>query len=242
MAGGRAVSTHNRRAGRCAGGACSTCRPNSVSLSARTDDAGCACRKGFWLARATNLVRDTELKMPASTPKQHARGRGIRRSFPTIRRIILTSINFAISLTAGPDGARGKRINGAWMFFLNGPASKVHARPTSALMRRDPSAHHTKKLSKQQVKTTLLGALRGQCACSGFYTSGSDPATVPGTRKAPSAKLETNCAMGPALHRKRSTGQWTSGLGDHPMNERLLCAMEVRGQSMTRSGARQREM
>jgi hypothetical protein len=80
--------------------------------------------------------------------------------------------------------------------------------------------HHTKKLSKQQVKHDPFLALSGASALRGFYTSGLILHRP--DEEAPERKLEIELRNGPALPAKlidKIGGQWVE---INPMNERLV--------------------
>ena len=80
--------------------------------------------------------------------------------------------------------------------------------------------HHTKKLSKQQVKDDPFLALSGASALRGFYTSGLILHRP--DEEASERKLEIELRNGPALPPKlidKVGGQWVE---INPMNERLV--------------------
>ncbi len=79
--------------------------------------------------------------------------------------------------------------------------------------------HHTKKLSKQQVKDDPFLALSGASALRGFYTSGLILHRP--DEESPERRLEIELRNGPALRAKlidKVKGQWVEL---NPMNERL---------------------
>jgi len=83
-------------------------------------------------------------------------------------------------------------------------------------------AHHTKKLSKLQVKDDPFLALSGASALRGFYTSGLILHRP--DEDASERKLEIELRNGPALPSKlidKVRGQWVE---INPMNERLVRA------------------
>ena len=85
--------------------------------------------------------------------------------------------------------------------------------------------HHTRKLSKQQVKDDPFLALSGASALRGFYTSGLIMHRP--DEDCPQRKLEIELRNGPALPPKvidKVGGQWVE---INPMNERLV-RQEVR--------------
>ena len=80
--------------------------------------------------------------------------------------------------------------------------------------------HHTKKLSKQQVKDDPFLALSGASALRGFYTSGLILHRPDEDRS--ERKLEIELRNGPALPAKvidKVGGAWVE---INPMNERLV--------------------
>jgi hypothetical protein len=82
--------------------------------------------------------------------------------------------------------------------------------------------HHTRKLSKQQLKDDPFLALSGASALRGFYTSGLILHRP--DEDAPERKLEIELRNGPALPSKlidKVGGQWVE---INPMNERLVRA------------------
>ena len=81
-------------------------------------------------------------------------------------------------------------------------------------------AHHTKKLSKHQVKDDPFLALSGASALRGFYTSGLILHRP--DEDNPQRKLEIELRNGPALTAKlidKVKGEWVE---INPMNERLV--------------------
>jgi hypothetical protein len=117
----------------------------------------------------------------------------------------------------GPDGG-GENDNTAMMFFLKERVEVLrdHIDPDCGVI----LIHHTKKLSKQQVKDDPFLALSGASALRGFYTSGlilHRPDEDCSQRK-----LEIELRNGPALPAKlidKVGGQWVE---INPMNERLV--------------------
>src|SRR5690606_26004065 len=80
--------------------------------------------------------------------------------------------------------------------------------------------HHTKKLSKQQVKDDPFLALSGASALRGFYTSGLILHRP--NEEVSQRRLEIELRNGPALPAKlvdKVNGQWVE---INPMNERLV--------------------
>ncbi|WP_104492453.1 AAA family ATPase [Paracoccus denitrificans] len=107
----------------------------------------------------------------------------------------------------GPDSG-GENDNSAMMFFLRERVEALQAavNPDAGVI----LVHHTKKLSKQQVKDDPFLALSGASALRGFYTSGMilhRPDEEVSTRR-----LEIELRNGPALAPKlvdKIGGAWT---------------------------------
>jgi hypothetical protein len=117
----------------------------------------------------------------------------------------------------GPDGG-GENDNTAMMFFLKERVEVLrdYINPDCGVI----LVHHTKKLSKQQVKDDPFLALSGASALRGFYTSGLILHRP--DEEAPERKLEIELRNGPALPAKlidKVGGQWVEL---NPMNERLV--------------------
>ena len=93
----------------------------------------------------------------------------IRAAFPDEPPDVI-SIDPIRNVFDGGPGGEGENDNGAMLFFLQ---SRVEAlrdmvAPEAGII----LAHHTKKLSKQQVKDDPFLSLSGASALRGFYTSG----------------------------------------------------------------------
>lgn len=94
---------------------------------------------------------------------------GIRSAFPDAPPDIICIDPIRNLFDGGPEG-EGENDNGAMLFFLQ---SRVEAlRDMVAPEAGVILAHHTKKLSKQQVKDDPFLSLSGASALRGFYTSG----------------------------------------------------------------------
>ena len=94
---------------------------------------------------------------------------GIRSAFPDAPPDIIGIDPIRNLFDGGPEG-EGENDNGAMLFFLQ---SRVEAlRDMVAPEAGVILAHHTKKLSKQQVKDDPFLSLSGASALRGFYTSG----------------------------------------------------------------------
>src|SRR5690606_28213557 len=119
----------------------------------------------------------------------------------------------------GPDSG-GENDNSAMMFFLRERVEALQAavNPDAGVI----LVHHTKKLSKQQVKDDPFLALSGASALRGYYTTGlilhrpDEDSTA--------RRLEIELRNGPALPAKlvdKVNGRWVEL---NPMNERLVRA------------------
>lgn len=93
----------------------------------------------------------------------------IRQAFPDAPPDVIC-IDPIRNLFDGGPGGEGENDNGAMLFFLQ---SRVEAlRDAVAPEAGVILAHHTKKLSKQQVREDPFLSLSGASALRGFYTSG----------------------------------------------------------------------
>jgi hypothetical protein len=143
----------------------------------------------------------------------------IRRAFPADPVDIICIDPIRNIFDGGPDGG-GENDNGAMMFFLKDRVEVLrdHINPDCGVI----LAHHTKKLSKQQVKDDPFLALSGASALRGFYTSGLILHRP--DEESPQRKLEIELRNGPALAPKlidKVNGEWVE---INPMNERLVRA------------------
>jgi len=141
----------------------------------------------------------------------------IRRAFPTDPVDIICVDPIRNLFDGGPDGG-GENDNGAMMFFLKDRVEVLrdHINPDCGVI----LIHHTKKLSKQQVKDDPFLALSGASALRGFYTSGLILHRP--DEESPQRKLEIELRNGPALAPKlidKVNGEWVE---INPMNERLV--------------------
>ena len=141
----------------------------------------------------------------------------VQTAFPDAPPDILCVDPIRNLFDGGPDGG-GENDNTAMMFFLKERVEVLrdHIDPDCGVI----LIHHTKKLSKQQVKDDPFLALSGASALRGFYTSGlilHRPDEESSQRK-----LEIELRNGPALPPKvidKVGGQWVE---INPMNERLV--------------------
>jgi hypothetical protein len=170
-------------------------------------------------AARDNLVATPKLKMLLDTEGSVRVAHAIRAAFPdeTVDIICIDPIRNLFD--GGPDGG-GENDNTAMMFFLKERVEVLrdYVNPDCGVI----LAHHTKKLSKLQVKDDPFLALSGASALRGFYTSGLILHRP--DEDAPERKLEIELRNGPALPSKlidKVRGQWVE---INPMNERLVRA------------------
>ena len=145
--------------------------------------------------------------------------RAIQAAFPDAPVDIICIDPIRNLFDGGPDGG-GENDNTAMMFFLKDRVEVLrdYVNPDCGVI----LAHHTKKLSKLQVKDDPFLALSGASALRGFYTSGLILHRP--DEDAPERKLEIELRNGPALPSKlidKVRGQWVE---INPMNERLVRA------------------
>ena len=143
----------------------------------------------------------------------------IRRAFPADPVDIICIDPIRNLFDGGPDGG-GENDNGAMMFFLKDRVEVLrdHINPDCGVI----LVHHTKKLSKQQLKDDPFLALSGASALRGFYTSGLILHRP--DEESPQRRLEIELRNGPALAAKvidKVNGAWVE---QNPMNERLVRA------------------
>lgn len=164
-----------------------------------------------------NLVATPKLNLLLDAEGSVRVAEAIRRTFPTEPVDIICIDPIRNLFDGGPDGG-GENDNSAMMFFLKDRVEVLrdHINPDCGVI----LAHHTKKLSKQQVKDDPFLALSGASALRGFYTSGlilHRPDEESSQRK-----LEIELRNGPALAAKlidKVKGEWVE---INPMNERLV--------------------
>ena len=163
------------------------------------------------------FVATPKLKMLLDTEGSMRVAEAIRRAFPTDPVDIICVDPIRNLFDGGPDGG-GENDNGAMMFFLKDRVEVLrdHINPDCGVI----LIHHTKKLSKQQVKDDPFLALSGASALRGFYTSGLILHRP--DEESPQRKLEIELRNGPALAPKlidKVNGEWVE---INPMNERLV--------------------
>ncbi|SEN82275.1 RecA-family ATPase [Pseudorhodobacter antarcticus] len=164
-----------------------------------------------------NLVATPKLKMLLDTEGSMRVAEAIRRAFPADPVDIICIDPIRNIFDGGPDGG-GENDNTAMMFFLKERVEVLrdHINPDCGVI----LAHHTKKLSKLQVKDDPFLALSGASALRGFYTSGLILHRP--DEESPQRKLEIELRNGPALAPKlidKVHGEWVE---INPINERLV--------------------
>lgn len=168
-------------------------------------------------AARDTFVATPKLKMLLNNEGSVRVARAVQTVFPDAPPDILCVDPIRNLFDGGPDGG-GENDNTAMMFFLKERVEVLrdHIDPDCGVI----LIHHTKKLSKQQVKDDPFLALSGASALRGFYTSGlilHRPDEDCSQRK-----LEIELRNGPALPPKvidKVGGQWVE---INPMNERLV--------------------
>jgi len=166
-----------------------------------------------------NLVATPKLNLLLDVEGSVRVAQAIRRAFPAEPVDIICIDPIRNLFDGGPDGG-GENDNTAMMFFLKERVEVLrdHINPDCGVI----LAHHTKKLSKQQVKDDPFLALSGASALRGFYTSGLILHRP--DEENPQRKLEIELRNGPALEPKiidKVKGEWVE---INPMNERLVRA------------------
>lgn len=168
-------------------------------------------------AARDNLVATPKLSMLLDADGSARVAEAIKRAFPTEPVDIICIDPIRNLFDGGPDGG-GENDNAAMMFFLKNrvEALRDHINPDCGVI----LVHHTKKLSKQQVKDDPFLALSGASALRGFYTTGLLLHRT--DEESPERRLEIELRNGPALRAKlidKVKGQWVEL---NPMNERLV--------------------
>ncbi len=120
-------------------------------------------------AARDNLVVTPKLQMLLDDEGSARVARAIQAAFPDAPLDILCIDPIRNLFDGGPDGG-GENDNAAMMFFLKDRVEVLrdHVNPDCGVI----LVHHTKKLSKHQVKEDPFLALSGASALRGFYTSG----------------------------------------------------------------------
>lgn len=180
-------------------------------------------------ARVLVAARDTfvatpKLKLLLDTEGSVRVARAIQAAFPDAGPDIICIDPIRNLFDGGPanshGGSGGENDNTAMMFFLKDRVEVLrdYINPACGVI----LVHHTRKLSKQQLKDDPFLALSGASALRGFYTSGLILHRP--DEDAPERKLEIELRNGPALPSKlidKVGGQWVE---INPMNERLVRA------------------
>ncbi len=170
-------------------------------------------------AARDNLVATPKLQMLLDAEGSVRVAAAIRRSFLAEPVDIICIDPIRNLFDGGPDGG-GENDNAAMMFFLKDRVETLrdHIDPDCGVI----LVHHTRKLSKQQLKDDPFLALSGASALRGFYTTGlilHRPDEDSSQRR-----LEIELRNGPALPAKlvdKVNGRWVEL---NPMNERLVRA------------------
>jgi hypothetical protein len=163
------------------------------------------------------FVTTPKLKMLLDTEGSVRVAEAIRRSFPDAPVDIICIDPIRNLFDGGPDGG-GENDNTAMMFFLKERVEVLrdHIDPDCGVI----LVHHTKKLSKHQVKEDPFLALSGASALRGFYTTGLILHRP--DEEASERRLEIELRNGPALPAKvvdKVNGTWTELT---PSSERLV--------------------
>ncbi|PWG15790.1 AAA family ATPase [Salibaculum griseiflavum] len=170
-----------------------------------------AARDTFVTTPKLKLLLDDEGSVQAA--------RAIQTAFPEAPPDIICVDPIRNLFDGGPEGG-GENDNTAMMFFLKDRVEVLrdHIDPDCGVI----LVHHTRKLSKHQVKEDPFLALSGASALRGFYTSGLILHRP--DEDASERKLEIELRNGPALEPKlidKRGGEWVEL---NPMNERLVRA------------------
>ena len=157
-------------------------------------------------AARDTFVATPKLKMLLDNEGSVRVARAIRTAFPDAPPDILCVDPIRNVFDGGPDSG-GENDNSAMMFFLKERVEALQAavNPDAGVI----LVHHTKKLSKQQVKDDPFLALSGASALRGYYTSGLILHRP--DEDASERKLEIELRNGPALPSKlidKVRGQW----------------------------------
>jgi len=168
-------------------------------------------------AARDTFVATPKLKMLLDNEGSVRVARAVQTAFPDVPVDIICVDPIRNLFDGGPDGG-GENDNTAMMFFLKERVEVLrdHIDPDCGVI----LIHHTKKLSKQQVKDDPFLALSGASALRGFYTSGLILHRP--DEECSQRKLEIELRNGPALPPKvidKVGGQWVE---INPMNERLV--------------------
>jgi hypothetical protein len=173
-------------------------------------------------AARDNLVATPKLKMLLDTKGSVQVARAVQTAFPVAPPDIICVDPIRNLFDGGPPssggGSGGENDNAAMMFFLKERIEVLrdHIDPDCGVI----LVHHTKKLSKQQVKEEPFMALSGASALRGFYTTGLILHRP--DEESPERKLEIELRNGPALPAKLIDKRHGAWVEMNPMNERLV--------------------
>jgi hypothetical protein len=170
-------------------------------------------------AARDNLVVTPKLQLLLDAGGSALVAQAIQQAFPA-EPVDILCIDPIRNLFDGGPGGGGENDNASMMFFLKDRVEVLsdHVNPDCGII----LIHHTKKLSKHQVKEDPFLALSGASALRGFYTSGLilHRPDEDSTQR----RLEVELRNGPALPAKlidKIGGRWVE---INPMNERLVRA------------------
>ncbi len=171
------------------------------------------------VAARDNLVATPKLKMLLDPEGSVRAADAIRRGFPAEPADVICVDPIRNLFDGGPEGG-GENDNAAMMVFLKDRVEVLrdHINADCGVI----LVHHTKKLSKLQVKEDPFLALSGASALRGFYTTGLILHRP--EEEASQCRLEIELRNGPALPAKlvdKANGEW---IELNPMNERLVRA------------------
>ncbi|WP_082688655.1 AAA family ATPase [Ruegeria marisrubri] len=169
------------------------------------------------VAARDNLIVTPKLRMLLDAEGSARVAEAIRSAFPDDPLDILCIDPIRNLFDGGPDGG-GENDNAAMMFFLKDRVEVLrdHVNPDCGVI----LVHHTKKLSKHQVKEDPFLALSGASALRGFYTTGLILHRP--DEEASERRLEIELRNGPALPAKvvdKVNGTWAELT---PSSERLV--------------------
>ena len=168
-------------------------------------------------AARDNLIVTPKLRLLLDAEGSARVAEAIRAAFPDAPLDILCIDPIRNLFDGGPDGG-GENDNAAMMFFLKDRVEVLrdHVNPDCGVV----LVHHTKKLSKHQVKEDPFLALSGASALRGFYTTGLILHRP--DEEASERRLEIELRNGPALPAKvvdKVGGKWVEV---DPISERLV--------------------
>ncbi|MFI0397043.1 AAA family ATPase [Paracoccus jiaweipingae] len=168
-------------------------------------------------AARDTFVATPKLKMLLDNEGSVRVARAIQTAFPDSPPDIICVDPIRNLFDGGPDSG-GENDNAAMMFFLKERIEVLrdHIDPDCGVI----LVHHTKKLSKHQVKEDPFLALSGASALRGFYTTGLILHRP--DEESPERKLEIELRNGPALPAKLIDKRHGAWVEINPMNERLV--------------------